>query len=162
MKIKAIVLINIVFLLPLVALANAGSPLLWGSFFHLFIGNMIIGFIEAYFIKKIFETNINILLVILGNYISMFIGLYILVPIFTKRLGYDFFGNNTSIKDYSHEGFVVGMFIAFIVSVISEFPFFYFSQKKETRRGITKTLKYTFSAQVISYIIITTYYFCLI
>ena len=59
-------------------LLDAGTPLLWAIEFHLYMGNFFIGLAEYYLVKVVYKINLNgkgLVLLIVGNYVSMVVGL---------------------------------------------------------------------------------------
>jgi hypothetical protein len=73
-------LIAVVSLYPVTASANAGTPLMWAGFLHLFVGNLFIGLFEGALLVWIFGTprGTSMGLMILANYISAWLGFGIL------------------------------------------------------------------------------------
>ncbi|SEP77420.1 hypothetical protein SAMN04488097_0604 [Epilithonimonas lactis] len=63
-------------LLPIFVLANAGSPMMWFGFLHLIWINAIIGIYESKTLTSKFHVLNRKWLIVLANYISMFVGLY--------------------------------------------------------------------------------------
>jgi hypothetical protein len=63
-----------------VPFANAGTPLMWAGVFHLLIGNGIVGVVEAFLLTRFFRAPAprTYQLVIAGNYLSMFVGVWTL------------------------------------------------------------------------------------
>lgn len=58
----------------MILLANAGTPLLWASFFTLLVGNLLLGNIEAWLLSKFLKRPIKPGLLIFANYFSMALG----------------------------------------------------------------------------------------
>lgn len=56
--------------------ANAGTPLMWASAFHLLLGNCIIGLVEGLLIARLFAASQlrSVVLMILANYVSASLG----------------------------------------------------------------------------------------
>lgn len=121
-------------LLPTLAVANAGSPMMWFGMFHLLILNAFIGWTESGLIEKLKIPN-RTWLIIIGNYVSMFIGLYYIAPHFSTITGnQDFWGGQTNYGDYKLQGFIWGMVSSFFATLIIELPFFYFAVKNKLQR----------------------------
>ena len=136
--------------------ANAGSPMLMFSFFHLILVNALIGYFESRILSRLSIDN-KIGWIIIANYISMFFGMYFIAPYFTELIGYeDFFGNNTYYGYYNLNMFFIGMTISFIASLIIEFPFYYFGISKTKRN---QTFKGLLIANVITNILMTSIYY---
>jgi len=122
-------------ILPISVFANAGSPMMWFGILHSLILNTIIGLYESNFLKKE-DLNVRTWLIILGNYFSMIIGFYFIAPIFSSIGGNnDFWGGQTRLGEYEIYGFVIGFIASFIVTLIIEFPFFYYGLKDKNERG---------------------------
>jgi len=121
-------------LIPTLVMANAGSPMMWFGILHSLIINCIIGIFESNYLERREIPN-RTWLIIVGNYFSMFIGLYFIAPYFSTITGnIDFWGGNTSYGDYELKGFIFGMFSFFIATLILEFPFYYLSVKEKSKR----------------------------
>lgn len=122
-------------LLPTLVMANAGSPMMWFGLLHCLILNAFIGYCESAILNKYKIPN-STWLIILGNYISMFIGLYYIAPYFSSIItdNKDFWGGMTSFGSYNLNGFVIGMITSFFATLIIEFPFFYFAVKDKLQR----------------------------
>ena len=123
-------------LTPTLLFANAGSPMMWFGLLHLLILNLLIGIYESKYLDRKEITN-RTWLIIVGNYFSMFIGLYGIAPYFSTITGnLDFWGGNTRYGDYELNGFLFGMIASFIATLILEFPFYFFSViDKATRKN---------------------------
>ena len=117
-------------------MANAGSPMMWFGILHSLILNSLIGIYESHYLEKR-EISNRMWLIIIGNYFSMFIGLYLIAPYFSSITGnIDFWGGNTRYGDYKLNGFIFGMLASFVATLILEFPFYYLSVKDKTKRKI--------------------------
>jgi len=121
-------------LLPTLAFANAGSPMMWFGFLHTLILNAFIGWTESVIVDK-FKIPNRTWLIIIGNYVSMFIGLYYIAPHFSTITGnQDFWGGQTNYGAYGLQGFFVGMVASFFATLIIELPFFYLAVKNKLQR----------------------------
>jgi len=130
---KSITSISIL-LWPTLAFANAGSPMMWFGILHSLILNAYIGWIESKIIDSSKIPN-RTWLIIIGNYVSMFIGLYYIAPHFSTISGnQDFWGGQTRYGDYKLKGFIVGMVTSFLATLIIEIPFFYLAVKDKLQR----------------------------
>lgn len=153
---KKFVLIIVSIILTENLYANAGSPMMWFSFLHLILINAIIGFVESKILLRL-EISNKIGWIIASNYVSMFFGMYFIAPYFTGLIGYeDFFGNQTNYGSYNLYMFFIGMAIAFLATLIIEFPFYYLGIIKENRKKIFKGL---IIANLITYFAMTMIYF---
>ena len=54
--------------------ANTGSGMAFGGIIQLLIGNFIIGFVEAFFVRKVFKIAVSYWIIVLANYVSMIVG----------------------------------------------------------------------------------------
>ncbi len=132
-KIKTIITLSFL-LLPTLAFANAGSSMLMFGMFHLFILNILIGYVESVIIDK-FKIPNRTWLIIIGNFVSLFIGLAYIAPYFSKIAGNnDFWDMGTTYGEYKLQGFFVGMVISFFATLIIELPFFYLAVKNKLQR----------------------------
>lgn len=124
------IIIFIFLLVPTIAIANAGSTLIWFSFLHLIFINLLIGLIELliYFANDIKTRKFSL---VFSNYVSMFFGMYFIAPIFSNILGFnDFWRMDSRVSEYNNNEFFIAYLIAFIFTLIIEFPFHYFSVYK--------------------------------
>lgn len=123
-------------MIPTLAMANAGSPMMWFGILHSLILNSLIGIYESNYLEKR-EISNRMWLIIIGNYFSMFIGLYFIAPYFSSITGnIDFWGGNTRYGDYELNGFIFGMLASFVATLMLELPFYYLSVKEKTKRKI--------------------------
>lgn len=122
---KNLFILTIIFIAtPSLALANAGSPMLLFGLLHLLALNAVIGIIESGIVSRMKISNTT-WVIILANYVSMFIGFYFIAPYFSTVSGnQDFWGVSTSFGDYELKGFIIGITSSFLATLIIEFPFF--------------------------------------
>ena len=140
--------------MPTMVFANAGSPMLWLSMFHLLILNAGIGLVESSIISW-YEIKHRTWLIVWANYVSMFIGLLFIAPYFSTIAGNDdFLGAKTSYGHYQLDGFLIGMGTSYIATLIIEYPFFYFATKEKTQRRelIAPYLIANFSTNLVMFI----------
>lgn len=139
MKLLKISLAFTLALLPVLAFANAGSPMMWFGLLHLFILNALIGWAESAIVCK-FGIRNRTWLIIIANYISMFVGLYYIAPYFSEMGGnHDFWGGITRYGSYKLIGFTIGMLVSFLATLVIELPLFVLAIKnKEQRKQIVK------------------------
>jgi hypothetical protein len=136
--------------------ANAGTPLLWGTSFHLSLANIVIAIIESYLIYKLskrYKYLITFVIIFMANICSAIVGwlfLYI----------YSLIKSDGLLNYTAYEGFLafIGLFfLTYIFSVIVEFPFIKLSLPK------TYTNKKVFLVDIrvngISYSILAIIYF---
>ena len=140
-------------------LLNAGTPMLMASVLHLFLGNLFIGLLEGYILKKFYRLSVRVLAIVLANYISMIAGLLLIVPYVIDKWGMDFWGMKLRGADeYSYIDFWVGMGFAFVLSVIIELPFFMYALKNNGQK-LLRTLNLVLVVHVASYMLVILYYF---
>ena len=131
--------------------------MMWFGMLHLLILNLIIGLIES-FIIKYFKLNHRTWMIVLSNYVSMFVGLYIIAPYFSELSGNrDFWGGQTSLGNYPLKGFFVGMVASYFATLILEFPLYYFSIKNTIERKKI-FLPFLISNTITNIIMILIYY----
>jgi len=140
-----------------IVLLDAGTPLLWAAGFQLILGNLFIGAIEWYFVKRFFYRNIGILLPIIANYFSMILGIAFIAPYVALNLAHttDFYGWRGS---YNLRGLALGMAAAFVASIVLEWPFYHLAIRRRYSVSYRKSLWVTFLAQVVSYMVLLLYY----
>jgi hypothetical protein len=144
-------------LTPKAVLANAGSPMMWVGMFHLVVGNALIGILESLLVKKVQKLNIQPWKIVLGNYISMFFGLFYIAPFFAVEAGNrDFWRATIAVEEYKLGGFLVGMFFAYLATLFLEYPFFKWAINPENK---SKALPATLLSNSVSYFIMTGIYF---
>lgn len=123
-----------ILLLPTIAFANAGSPMMWFGMLHTLILNAIIGFTESAIVSK-FKIPNRTWLIIVANYVSMFVGLSYIAPHFSTISGnHDFWGGQTTYGEYGLKGFFAGMVASYFATLVIELPFFYLAVKDKTQR----------------------------
>jgi hypothetical protein len=124
---RCLVLILALALFPSTALANAGTPLMWASMFHLVVGNAIIGMIEALILGSVFKCPAGrvVPVIIAANYASAWLGAVLLA------------GRLRSLADITIENiqpWVAGFAaITFVVTLVIEFPFFWWALRPGER-----------------------------
>ncbi|WP_414550765.1 hypothetical protein [Anabaena sp. CCY 0017] len=154
MKIKWIlvfILSLLITLLPLPALANAGTALLWAGIIHLLAGNGVIALIEARLLSKWFHTphSKTISILILANYISAWVGLLSLERL-SRNLA-------TITIENVHVWLYIFVALAFVMTLIIEYPFFWILFYKQ-QNSFAKALKATFIIHGISYLLLLVWY----
>ncbi len=136
---------------PSPVVANAGTPLMWTGFGHLFIGNAVIGIVEGLLLSKFFHTprskSVNLLVV--ANYTSAWVGMFLIL----NRLSH--------IPSITIENVRVWLWIfvavAFVLTLFIEYPFFLFLLR-EQRKAVQKALKATLIIHGISYLLLFGWY----
>lgn len=159
-KEKSLIL-SVLLLLPNFVLANAGSPMMWFGFLHLVWINAIIGIYESNILTSKFNIANRKWLIIFANYVSMFIGLYFIAPHFSELSGNtDFWGGKTRLGEYELDGFLIGMGISFIATLIIEFPFYLLAIKQKMKDW--STIKPFIFANLITNVIMFIIYFIIV
>jgi hypothetical protein len=141
---RSALLILVIALLPSTAFADAGTPLIWASMFHLVFGNAIIGLIEGVLLSRIFKCPAwrSILILIAANYTSAWVG------------GFLVSGVLVSLPDITIENirfwFCSFVLVSFLVTLLIEFPFFWFVMRPQGR-SLARAAKATALVNGISY-----------
>lgn len=150
---RVVLILVFLFLMTSVVLANAGSPLLFPvAVLHLVIGNIVIGVIEAFFVQATFKVRVRYGVIVLGNYVSMAVGLIVIGGFHVHIVpAYDF--------DYISSVPIMLPIVLFAASVFVEWPFFARAVNVEMQTFSKRSFKYSFYAQCVSYAIIIPFYF---
>ncbi|MBO4714840.1 MAG: hypothetical protein J5672_01930 [Verrucomicrobia bacterium] len=138
-------------LTPATAQANAGTPLVWATMFHLFIGNLLIGAFEGYILGAVFKLPIGscIRKLIEANYVSMWLGGLILLNIVFYFIPMDLY-----TLPWIYPWMIL---LSFIVTLLIEYPFV-LSAFKDVQGRRKLALKGTLLTQSLSYIILFGWY----
>ena len=138
-------------LLPSPALANAISPALATMLLHLFIGNTVIGYVEAILLAKWFRTPRGraALILVIANYASAWAGSFLLVNRLSKMGSVTL--ENASLWVY------LCVFVAFLLTLLVEYPFVWFLLRKQ-EIAVRQAFKATLIINSISYIILFVLY----
>ena len=118
-------------LIPMIASADGLTAVLGFQFLHLTVGNLLIGIIETIYLQARFSVKVNMLLIIVANYISMFFG-FLVAYYLTDFFGFDNFdGGSSNVNDY-HVALILGILISFLVTLIIELPFYKWAIKNSS------------------------------
>ncbi|QQL43765.1 hypothetical protein [Sulfuriroseicoccus oceanibius] len=136
---------------PSLALANTGTPLMWASALHLVVGNALIGLIEGLLLGAMFKCSKrgSVLVLIAANYVSAWAGAKLLslatgvVPGLTIE----------TIQFW----FWVFVAVAFVVTLVIEFPFFWYALRPGDGR-MRKALVATPVIHGVSYLLLVGWY----
>lgn len=136
------------------AYANAGTPLIWAGLFHLLFGNLLIGGIETFLLikkERIYKIVYVLMIIILANYASMYIGW-----ILSSRIDYYFLEDsfNPSNVEYLWQTILLYISLTF-TSFIVEYPFYFWVLKSKNYLNV---LKITLQINLISAVLIFLYY----
>jgi hypothetical protein len=136
---------------PMPAFANAGTPLMWTGLLHLFIGNLVLGYIEAGLLSRLFGVprGRSLVVLILSNYASAWAGALLLVNRLSHYPGITI--ENVQLW--------LGIFavLAFVVTLMIEYPFFW-ALLRQHKRAMKTALKATLLIHGISYLLLFGWY----
>ena len=136
--------------------ANAGTGFFFAGILHVLIGNIAIGLLEAFFIRRVFKMFVSYGIIILANYASSFLGYVIGLAV----------AGNADLLSLS--ALPEWLALLFLVSVLVEWPFFGWATTKGSfkfsaasfKHALSKsTFKYSVYAQCVSYALLVPYYF---
>ena len=140
----------IVLLCPSVVRADAGAPLVWVGFFHLFIGNALIGLVEGLLIGLLFRVRLGRMvgIMVLANYVSTGFGAYFL---HWRGLPNPDVWPSTAADLYTAPDLIKRIvLLCFVASVVVEAPFCLWGLAGKKRRW-PKALAASIAAQTLSY-----------
>lgn len=145
MSTKAILIICIA-LLPCVARADIGTPLVWSTTFHLLIGNALLGLLEGVILAKAFKLSMVrcCLLLIFANYFSAWLGIN-----FVPRLGAYW---NPDIYNGLQITLVL-IFVTYLLTLVMEWPFVALSFR-HSQGWFRKSLVASLLIQTVSYVLL--------
>lgn len=136
---------------PSVASANVGTPLIWFTLLHLYIGNACIGILEGWLLARFFRAPASraFPLMILANYFSAWVGWLSLSPHFLRQF---------DVTLYNVQ-FVVWVMIAvaYIATLVMEWPFV-FASLWGTEKPLRRSLIASLFVQSISYVLLFGWY----
>ncbi len=149
---KTFIVLLAILCLPCTALANAGTPLIWGTFAHLAFGNIFIGILEGNLLRwrnsgKGYHA---VALMILANYFSAFCGMFIIGGLDTWWV------SCWTLLNLKINFFLMVVLLWFATALM-EWPFVWFAMGKELRHW-GKALKFSFILQSVSYILLVGWY----
>ena len=149
---KLIWVIALLFGLPCVAHANAGTPLIWGGFFHLYIGNALIGILEGKLLKRMFHGKCfhAVVMMILANYFSAICGFFF--RIFLQSRWVDAW----TLNNFRINALLLAI-VLWLLTIGLELPFVRWAMEKSMRNWL-KALKCSLIIQSISYILLIGWY----
>jgi hypothetical protein len=135
------------------AWANAGTPLMWFRIFHMLIGNLIIGLIEAGLLMAVFRSDRRwraFPIMVLANYISAWLGLIAFSREGIPRLFTWDLDNMVSLA-----WVLIG--IAFVLTLFLEWPFVAWYFKGRTH-WLRKSMYGILLTQAVSYTLLVAGY----
>ena len=138
---------------PTSALADVGTPLVWGSALHLLLGNAAIGVFEGWLLARYLKLPWPrpVWPLILANYFSAWLGTLLLPFLFDR---------------YATDIYVVGrvigalIFLSFVLTLVIEWPFVYRAIPKGRLR-LQQSLLGSLVIQSASYVVLFGTYFAL-
>lgn len=135
-----------------ITLANAGTALMWAGIFHLFIGNTIIGTLEGLLLAWFFKCSRwrSILVLVIANYVSAWVGFFFIGSFKV------FFTTTITLENVLAWNFLF-IVLAFLVTVLIEWPFFRFALGTRPR-AFLQAAKATLLVHVISYTLLIMWY----
>lgn len=147
---RLLLLTLVLALSPALAHANTGTALMWVPVLHLTIVNIIVTFIEAGLIRRVFKMPFGASQISMGvaNYVSAFTGFWL---VGFARGPFE----QLLLRDLHHASlyFWTAWFLVFIGSLLVEYPFFYILFRKSERRW-PRSVKALFVANSVSYAIL--------
>ena len=71
---------------PVSALADVGTPLVWGTAFHLFLGNALLGLLEGWLLARVFGLSARRCAwwLVVANYVSAWCGMMLMGSLFAR------------------------------------------------------------------------------
>lgn len=130
-------------LVPSVAWANAGTPLMWASCFHLLLGNAMLGLLEGMLLTRWFggSSARAIGWLVVANYLSAWGGLWLMDAV---ALGAD--PTIVTLRAWC----LVFLLLAFVVTLLIEWPLFWLALGRGPRR-LGRSVQATLLIHGISY-----------
>jgi hypothetical protein len=143
-------------ILSFVALANAGTPLVWASIGQLLVGNLLIGIGEGWLLSRLFGIRRGTAMawMVAANYVSLWLGWFLLPPLTGAVRG--LFSPSTFF--YAVPSYLLLMIaVTFVLTVVCEWPVCYallFGRERAFRKSWAASLV----AQSASYGFLVAYY----
>lgn len=137
---------------PSVVLANVGTPLIWVTIFHLYVGNAFIGILEGAVLARVYGVSASraIGLMILANYLSAWVGWVWLSGLLQ---------DHADINLYNARYFMWGMVVvAYVATILIEWPFVagcFRGREDWFRRSCSASLV----VQTVSYILLSGWFY---
>jgi len=137
--------------LPSVALANAGTPLMWAGMLHLVFGNLVIGLLEGYLLAKFFRLpkGKTIGILILANYFSAWVGGLFLRGAIVQAFPLDL--NNAWHFFWAMVG------LTYLITLGLEFPFVALAFRRDPQ-WLRNSIRGSFVIQTVSYLFLFGWY----
>lgn len=129
---------------PASALADAGTPLVWGTAFHLFLGNALLGVLEAWLLARVFGLSAKRCAwwLVVANYLSAWCGMMLMGFLFGRYA-----------TDIYSGLWMTWLLVAgtYVLTLIIEWPFVA-ACFRGTQRWFTASVKGSLLVQSASYI----------
>ena len=140
------------FSLPLSAWANSGTPLMIGMAFHLELGNLFLGFGEAFLLVKIYKTawRKSIFTMIAANYFSAWAGMLLLGWISSEL------SNIIDIYNF-RQYWLIMLIAAYLITILLEYGFILLAMGCNPWKFLA-ALKASWLIQSISYLVLIGWY----
>jgi len=146
-----LLVVGVLTLIPDVASANAGTPLMWAGMLHLVFGNALIGLGEGLLIALVFKRPRRrcIGLMIAANYFSAWLGGWTLVGGIAANLDWNLYN--------AWKLFWVFVFLTYLMTVLLELPFVAFCFWRQ-EKWFSRSFKASLLAQTVSYVLLFGWY----
>lgn len=137
--------------IPSLAHANAGTPLMWAAAIHLVVGNALLGVFEGLLLGFLFRTSIwkAVLLMIAANYASAWLGFMLRGLVDTENA-------RMTIETVQLLPWGI-LFAAFMLTLLVELPFILVALRKK-ERFVRKALFACLLIQSLSYTVLVGWY----
>ena len=136
---------------PAVALADAGTPLIWATAFRLFLGNALVGIAEGLLLAYLFRLKgpTCIAVMIAGNYFSAWVGGMFVIPMFADSRNLDL---------HNAQRWLWGMVVTtYFVTLVLEWPFVAICLRKSPH-WFRKSIWGSLVVQTASYLVLFGWY----
>ncbi len=136
---------------PAVAYADAGTPLMWASAFHLLLGNAVIGVAEGLILALLFrlKRGLCVAIMIAANYFSAWVGGVFLISAITACLKLDLYN--------AWRWLWCMVAITYFFTLFLEWPFVAFCLRN-TKGWFRKSIWGSLIVQSISYVVLFGWY----
>jgi hypothetical protein len=144
-------LVGLLALIPQVASANAGTPLMWAGMLHLVFGNALIGLGEGLLIAFVFKRPKArcIGLMIAANYFSAWLGGWALVGGIANKLDWNLYN--------AWQLFWTFVAATYLMTILLEVPFVALCFWRQ-ERWLVRSFKASLLAQTVSYVLLFGWY----
>ena len=135
---------------PFAALADAGTPLVWGTGFHLFIGNLIIGLAEGEMLRHLFLPKRRLLTCVIlmtaANYFSAWLGMAMIMEWWRPLV------SQVGVEMLT-TAFWCSVVVAWLFTIAAEAPFVWMAFCRESH-GVRRAVKASLVIQSASYAVL--------